>query len=230
MRPYGFSSLLLIGLLAAAISCGSSEPVALQSGCLFTYREDLKSADFKGVRLMPDYQLALQGKPSPNHEEESARAAADFFGRFQEPPLGKMPDCVSEAYRLTWVPSFHRTTIVRVWSSNDGQFITIKRLDRTPENRNGNHYTETTRPLTNAEWEGTITLINAYDFWNISSAEKEPIPNDGASWLIEGNRRNQYHNVFRLLPAPNLIRIIRHMVALTGEDAEVDLYLPDEAQ
>jgi len=175
---------------------------------------------------MPDYRLDIQGKPDPQYEEESAKTAAELFGRFHELPLGKMPECVSETYRLTWVPSFHRTTVVRVWSSNDGWFVTIKRLDRTPENRNGTNYTETTRQLTNTEWQNTIDSINAYNFWNSSSTEKEPLPNDGASWLIEGNRRNQYHNVFRVSPEPGLVRIIRTMFALTGENTEIDKYLP----
>lgn len=230
MGDYRLLSFSLIGLLAACSSSRSDsrEPVEVPSQCQITYREDLKPTDFKGVRLMPDYRLAVEGKPSPKYGEESAKAAADLFGRFRELPLGKMPDCVLETYRVAWVPSFHRTTIVRVWSSSDGSFVTIKRLERTPENKNGTNYTETTRRLTSTEWESTINSLNDHGFWNISSAEQEALPNDGASWLIEGYRRNQYHNVFRISPDPGLVRIIRKMFALTGENTEIDKYLPNE--
>lgn len=226
----GYNKLLALSLFVLFAACGpgrieSREPV---SQCQITYREDLKPADFTGVRLTPDYQLDIDGKQSAKYEEESAIAAADLFGRFHELPLSKMPACVAETYRLTWLPSFHRTTIVRVWSSTDGWFLAIKRLERTPDNKNGTSYTETTRQLTSTESEDLVHSINAYDFWNTSSTRTESLPNDGASWLIEGYRRNQYHNVFRISPDPALARIIRNMFALSGESTEIDKYLPDE--
>jgi hypothetical protein len=40
-----------------------------------------------------------------------------LFSAFQELPLYAMPDCVDEAYSLTWIPSFHGPVLVRVWRS-----------------------------------------------------------------------------------------------------------------
>lgn len=230
IRLHSLSALFLLSLLGVSTSCRNVSPEAVDapSQCEITYRENWKASDFKGVRLSPDYRLYIQGTRSPDYEEKSANDAAELFGRLHENPLNKMPDCVSETYRLTWVPSFHRTSIVRFWSSTDGQFVTIKRLDRTPENRNGVNFTENTRRLTAMEWDDTINLISAYDFWNIAPTKKEALPNDGAGWLLEGSRGNQYHTVFRVTPDPNLARIIRNVFALTHENTEIDKYLPDE--
>lgn len=231
MELYRLSSLLfLISLIAASTSCRSETPeaVVFPSQCEIAYLEDMTAADFRGIRLSPDYRLAIQGKHSTEYEEASAKEAAELFGRLRENPLSKMPDCVSETYRLTWVPSFHRTTIVRMWSSSDGRFVTIKRLERTADNRNGSDFTEKTRKLSDAEWENAVLLINSHGFWSDESIIKEALPNDGAGWLIEGNRKDKYHSVFRISPDPDLERIIRAMVALTGEKTEIDKYLPDE--
>ena len=231
MRRFKFSLLLIVGLLAS-ISCRNDSPggVALQTECQITYNGNMSPADFKGVRLSPDYQLAIQGKASSDYEEESAKVAADLYGRFHELPLAEMPDCVSEIYRLTWVPSFHRTTIVRVWSSTAGRFLTIKRLERTHENKNGTNYTETTRTLTDREWDSVVSVVKSSNFWNIASTEKEAVPNDGAGWLIEGSGQHQYHSVFRLSPDPDLVRLIRELFALSGENTEIDNYLPEDAK
>ena len=232
MGLYSLSALLLfISLLAAVTSCRSKSPEAVDppGQCEIKYRENWTATDYEGVRLSPDYQLVIQGKSSPEYDKASAKEAADLFGRFHENPLSKMPDCVSETYRLTWVPSFHRTTIVRMWSSIDGRYVTIKRLERTSENRNGSTFTETTRRLSDLEWESTVNSINAYDFWNVASMVKESLPNDGADWLVEGHRKDKYHNIFRISPGHGLTQVIRNLFALTGEKTEIDKYLPDEA-
>ncbi len=116
-----------------------------------------------------------------------------------------------------------------MWSSVDGQFVTIKRLERTSENRNGSNFTETTRRLSNLEWEGTVNSIDTNSFWSVASTVEEALPNDGAGWLIEGHRKDKYHSIFRVSPDRRLTQVIRNMFALTEEKTEIDKYLPDEA-
>jgi len=51
------------------------------------------------------------------------------FAAFQELPLYAMPDCVEEAYSLTWIPSFSSPVLVRVWRSGNRAFMVAKELD-----------------------------------------------------------------------------------------------------
>lgn len=201
------------------------EVVEAPQACQISYPVNLKAEDFRGIRLSPDYRLAIQGQEDPDHAEASARNAADIFGRFHEMPLTKMPSCVEEVYRLTWVPSFHRTTTVRAWRSEDGYFIVIKRLERTPENRNGYAHTEKSRQISLREWEDLRQTIDNFDFWNIPSLEDEALVNDGAAWLLEGSAKARYHNVLRTLPDAGYERSIRKIFSLSQERTEIDLYL-----
>jgi len=219
----------MFGILVFLVWSGCTrmipDPVRSPPACEISYQGDLRPEDFRGIRLSPDYALDVAGKSSPNYEEASARSAADLFSRFHELPLTKMPSCVSEAYRLTWVPSFHRTTTVRIWASEDGYFITAKRLERTAENRNGFAYTEAGRQISSANWNEIRTAIGKFDFWNLPANQNEALPNDGAAWLLEGWQNGRYHNVLRISPDSEFERSIRAFFALTGEQTEIDLYL-----
>src|SRR5215831_15253320 len=53
-----------------------------------------------------------------------------LFSAFQQTPVYQMPDCVDEAYSLTWIPSFHPPVLIEVWHSGDKAFIVAKQLDR----------------------------------------------------------------------------------------------------
>lgn len=86
MQRMGFrilSALLIsISLLVAGTSCRSKspEPVDPPGQCEITYRQGWTATDFDGVRLSPDYPLAIQAKPSPKYDEASAKEAADLLG------------------------------------------------------------------------------------------------------------------------------------------------------
>ena len=71
-----------------------------------------------------------------------------LFSAFQELPLYTMPDCVDEAYSLTWIPSFHEPVLVRVWRSGDRAFMVAKRLDNKGWSRFGKVSESNSRPLT----------------------------------------------------------------------------------
>ena len=220
--------ILLLCLCYFGCSTPPMQGVAPVPTCNIAYDETLKPDEFRGVHLSPDYMLAIQGKVDPDYEVRSAKDAADLFSRFHEPPLPKLPNCVTAAYRITWVPSFHRTSIVRVWRSEDGQFITIKRLERTANNRNGYSYSEKTRRISIGDWKAVQSVVEKIQFWSQPSTELEPLPNDGAGWLIEGRCLDCYHSVFRINPEPGLEMFIRGIFAMTGEKTEIDEYLPDD--
>src|SRR5687768_2963535 len=74
------------------------------------------------TRCAPVYDpILVKGKIRENDDP-------DLFRAFQELPLYAMPDCVDEAYSLTWIPSFHEPVLVRVWRVGDESFLGAKSL------------------------------------------------------------------------------------------------------
>src|SRR5687767_12343459 len=45
-----------------------------------------------------------------------------FLLRFREFPLEESPSNINESYRLTWVPTFHKPTVIRVWRSGENNY------------------------------------------------------------------------------------------------------------
>lgn len=150
---------------------------------------------------------------------------ANLFARFRELPLDKLPACIDESYRLTWIPTFHAPTVVRIWRSGDKHFIVTKRLDGKGGYGMGNFNGETVRSITAEEWNGFVNLLHQESFWNMPSEIKEPLPNDGAAWTFEGVNGGQYHLVFRITPSDKLSEIFRSLFKLTGIETEHELYL-----
>ncbi len=168
---------------------------------------------------VPQYDAEVK----PN--ENGFNVDAKLLARFQELPLDKQPACVDESYRLTWIPTFHAPTVIRVWRSGEKYFIVTKRLDGKGGYGLGNFNGEMILSLTAEEWSNFINLINQELFWNMPSKIKEPLPNDGASWMFEGTSGRQYHFIFRITPSKKLGDIFRSLFKLTGVETEHELYL-----
>jgi hypothetical protein len=151
-----------------------------------------------------------------------------FFKSIQELPLYALPDCVDEAYSLTWIPSFHEPVYVRVWHSSEGSFITAKMLEPKRQFGFGKVKTEHTRPLTPFEWRAFTELLNHASYWNQPSTISGPSPEDGAVWLVEGVRDKRHHWVHRRVPDEQFAEISKHLIRLSGLETAHGLYLPYE--
>ena len=151
-----------------------------------------------------------------------------FFRSIQELPVNELPDCVDEAYSLLWIPSFHEPVYVRVWHSDEGAFIVAKMLDSKGWTRFGNVKAEHARPLTAFEWRSFTELLNRTSYWEQSSTISETLPQDGASWVIEGVRNKRYHTVSRRVPDKQVAEICKHLIRLSGLETAHALYLPAE--
>jgi hypothetical protein len=81
----------------------------------------------------PVYDATIVGKRI--HEDDDPQ----LFAAFEEPPLYAMPDCVDEAYSLTWIPSFHPPVLVRLWRSGNRSFMVAKELDTKGWSEFGDH-------------------------------------------------------------------------------------------
>jgi hypothetical protein len=149
-----------------------------------------------------------------------------FFAAFQEPPLYAMPDCVDEAYSLTWIPSFHPPVLVRLWRSGNKSFMLAKELDSKGWSKFGNLKETNARPLTAFEWRDLTDLLNRSSFWQLPSTINENLPEDGAVWLVDGLKSKQYQWVRRRVPNEQYAEICKHLIRLSGLETAHSLYLP----
>jgi hypothetical protein len=149
-----------------------------------------------------------------------------FFSAFQELPLYAMPDCVAEAYSLTWIPSFHPPVLVRVWRSGNNGFMVAKVLDSKGWSKFGNLKETNARPLTAFEWRDFTNLLNRSSYWELPSTADEILPQDGAVWLVDGRRAKQYHWVRRRVPSEQYAEICKYLIRVSGLETAHALYLP----
>ena len=155
------------------------------------------------------------------------RGNPDLFRAFQELPLYAMPDCVDEAYSLTFIPSFHPPVLVRVWRVGDQSFLVAKRLDRP-----GGYYAfgnlkeSNTRPLTETEWRELTGGFTRAKYWDLPETANEPLIEDGAAWILDGWNLRYYHRVIRRIPNDDLAEISKRLIQLSGLDTAHDVYLP----
>lgn len=144
---------------------------------------------------------------------------------FREMPLESLPSCVEESYRLMWVPTFHPPVVVRIWRSGEKYFMAAKQLDGRGGYEIGKLSVEQTRSLTNDEWMNFVTSLYQAGFWDIPSNINEPVPQDGAAWVMEGIKGKQYHSIKRRNPQGEYADLIKYLIKLSGLKTEHDKYL-----
>ena len=204
----------------------SVENTPKKSDCYPQYSETFKSSDYKGVLTRRVYVVNKnKNHETTSDEEMNAEVTANLFSTFREIPFTKLPNCVKESYRLTWIPTFHAPTVIRLWRSENEYFITTKRLSGKGGYGLGELEVEQTRSLTVQEWQSIEDLIYRYSYSTIPSTIEESIPNDGATWTLEGLNAGQYHSVFRISPSKELTQIFKKLFELSGVTTEYELYL-----
>jgi len=92
-----------------------------------------------------------------------------FLARLRELPLKDSTANVDETYRLIWIPTFHKPTVIRIWRSGENYYIVTKRLNRKNDLTIGNLKFDQTRSLTAEKWHSFVSLINQSCFWNAPS-------------------------------------------------------------
>jgi hypothetical protein len=168
----------------------------------------------------PPYDAKLADKEIREDDDPA------FFRAFEELPLYALPDCVDEAYSLTWIPSFHAPVLVRVWRAGDQAFIVAKALDSKGWSKFGNVRESNFRPLTRFEWRDLTDLLSRASYWELPETVAEILPQDGAVWLVDGLRSKQYHWVRRRVPNEQYAEICKRLINLSGLETAHALYLP----
>jgi hypothetical protein len=118
--------------------------------------------------------------------------------------LEERPLCgsVQEVYRLTWLPTFHPSIVVRVERDSAGYQLRAKRESGAGGYAPGHLAVDASVRLTTAEVRELSRLLKVADFWSLPT---RPAPDDmqgldGAQWVIEGLVSDRYHVVDRWSP------------------------------
>jgi hypothetical protein len=163
--------------------------------------------------------------PKPEHEKFIVDWYTKHLRAMGEMSLLSQPDSHAESYRFLWLRSFHHPVAVRVWRSGDGLFLNVKQLSGAGGYEPGRLIINQTRQLTNAEWDGFVSLLDRSCYWQLP-AEIDEMGNDGAQWILEGAREGRYHVVDRWTPRSGdfretclyLLKLSNLGIDLSGED------------
>ena len=120
-----------------------------------------------------------------------------------EHPLCLRPGAPDEVYRLTWLPSFHPSVIVRI-DNDSARYRLVAKVESGAGGYDPGHLVrDTVLLLSNAERGELTGLLSASRFWREPTT---PPPygragTDGAQWIIEGLAQRRYHVVDRWSPS-----------------------------
>jgi hypothetical protein len=133
--------------------------------------------------------------------ERRAEWVGKFYAAQMEFPFSCLDENV-EAYRLLFIPSFKPPAAIRIWRQGDQHQIAVKQLatEGLPEFGAKDLIVNITRPITIDEWNHFQELLKKSNFWSMTSADVRERGLDGATFLLEGKRSDQYHVVDRWSP------------------------------
>ena len=194
--------------------------VGVASAAIWTRPPGITSAPTPSGDCAPQYDENVIARSLRENDDPQ------WFRAFQELPLYALPDCVDEAYSLTWIPTFHEPVVVRVWRSKDHAFMVAKQLDTRGWSKFGKVNQTNSRHLTDFEWRDFTDLLNRKSYWELASTVDELRHQDGAVWLIDGLRSGKYHWVRRRIPDEAYAEICKHLIRLSGLETAHALYLP----
>ena len=138
--------------------------------------------------------LAAMGEPSLYH------------------PTRRPDDAPLEVYRFLWLRSFNHPIAVRVEKRpGEKARLVLKQLDGKGGYKPGHLKLEKTRTLSDDEWSGLTKQVDECGFWKLSTVEQDWYVgkdgmivgwgiSDGARWILEGTRKNEYRIVDRQSP------------------------------
>jgi hypothetical protein len=163
--------------------------------------------------------------PQPDQEKFILEWYTKQLQAMGESSLLSQPDSPPEAYRFLWLRSFHHPVAVRVWTSCDGHFINLKQLNGQGGYEPGKLITDQTRPLTNAEWDRFVSLLDRSCYWQLPP-KIDDMGLDGAQWMLEGVKEGRYHVVDRWTPQSGdfreaclyLLELSKLRIDLAGDD------------
>ena len=214
----------LIGLGVVSLWFIYQRPVVSQTqniGCFTGFNVEKAGVGFASTLYFPPTIFSeIEGR------DDVSNRYAEFLISMHEPSFLVFPDCVEESYRFLWIRTFHQPVSVRIWKSGAQFFLTIKKLDGQGGYDIGKLKFEETRSLSEDEWVTFNKLLNQASFWMLPSLEKSPSTYDGASWVLEGYKKKQYHLVDRHSPNDETYKAVCiYLLKMSG--SEIDATHPE---
>jgi hypothetical protein len=119
--------------------------------------------------------------------------------------LEEQPLCAPaarEVYRLTWIPTFHPSIVVRVEHDSAGYQLRAKRESGAGGYEPGKLVVDTTFRLTRSEVDELARRLKAARFWSLPTRPADAVlGTDGAQWVVEGLVSGRYNVVDRWSPS-----------------------------
>ena len=133
----------------------------------------------------------------------------------QEPSLFSMAaDPAAEAYRFTWLRSFHHPIAVRLTPQPDGTgVLTVKSASGAGGFRPGVLSQNTSLPLTRKQTQRFLLRLQQLKFWSLPNPVNDQKGTDGSQWIMEGVNKGRYHVVDRWTPRSGPVRELGEMLA-----------------
>ena len=124
------------------------------------------------------------------------------------------PEAAEEVYRLSWIPSFHPTVIIRFERRDQTYRLRGVILSGAGGYEPGIVANSVDTPLTQADWQAWLGLAARARFWTAPTEASDTVLDtsgavqfvmglDGAQWLLEARQNGQYHAVDRWSPDPD---------------------------
>ncbi len=151
---------------------------------------------------------AFDEDPKGSHEWE------DLYSRYltalKEPSLfNRTQSAPSQSYRFLWLRSFHNPVSVRVDVGDEGaSVVTVKIGSGTSVSNVRGTVEKKARSLTKEQTDSFLEQVNRLSFWSLPAQEEPVAGPDGARWIIEGVRGEQYHVVHRWTPKSGAVRTL----------------------
>jgi hypothetical protein len=167
-----------------------------------------------GATCMPAYMARVAPQPC------CQTTACDFE---DDTPATRRPLCFNrdgaiEAYRLSWSSAFDGDVFVLVERGAVG--ISVQSECRSFTYGRDRFASGTDQDA----WERLETALQAASFWTLNEVG-EAGGMDGATWMIEGRNRDEYHSIRRWSPGGAVRHLGREFLAVAGPPMDaIELY------
>ena len=119
------------------------------------------------------------------------RQYASVLAALGEPDLARAAGG-RDVYRMLWLRSFHGPVAVRLIRDRDRYSVVTAQAEYGPNYSIG-AVRRDSLPLDSSSWRRVSELATIRQFWTL--AAPVTLGADGAYWIVEGRRGNQYHAV-----------------------------------
>src|SRR4030095_3525037 len=140
-----------------------------------------------------------------------------LYSAMMEAPLVCQGDEI-EVYRFLFTPPFDPPISVRIGRDKEQKYIVVKQLSSTGEPLNGakDLRVNVSRVLTEEEWLNFQERLQRADFWYLPVESGEESIIDGAGFMFEGKKGNQYRIVKRVYPVEqNLSYVFGYLIEIS---------------